>query len=679
MFKKDLWILALLIFCLAGNDRAQSATVFETTQLVGATVANDAALPAPIALEVAAAGKYTLTLTDLVLPQKMTSLRAIVTRDLAIVAQLELDYSALPFAPAKKDFDATPGSYRIHVLGVPNAGAASGGFGVKVAPAAGGLPLQEHPDVITAPSTPGSGQSALQTSFDITQAGTYRLVLTDLAFPEALAATPRVLLLQEASSGPVIVPIIADTFDATPGTYQLLILATASPASLSGLYNVRVDSGDGTDTVYVSTQPVGNLPRATDVTIAATGTHVLTLTDAVFPASLTALSAVMTQNGAVLTKLDAAGTKNVVATQGPAQIYVNATPSTAEGVGAFSVLLTRAGVEVYGDVVAVDASAEPASPAIYSVEYSNAVAAGPYELKLKDFERPEPLVSLKAAMSQGAIVRGLLPSEGAAQFNLQAGRLKVLVALRLPVAADPTESRNALFGLTVTAGGAGSPLLETTRGVGGFFRTHPVEIQANGPYDLTLQDLAFPAQMRDAMLVITRGTDLVAQIFGSSTVPKQPLTAGTYVLNFLGRPAANESYGAYGLKIANSPPVPAVTLTAASTSITSGLSTTLEWTAKDATTCTASNGWSGTKKTTDSQSTGALTANTTYDLSCTGPGGTGTASVTVNVSPPSSNRGGGGGGSMNPFLLGVMLIFAFRRLVIRMAGICRGTLSVEAG
>jgi hypothetical protein len=655
VFKKDLWILPLLALCLACSYRAQSATVFETTQLVGATAGDDAALPAPITFEVAAASTYTLTLSDLGLPQELGSLRAIVTRDLAVIAQLEVDYSPASLAPpANKDFDATPGSYRIHVLGIPDTGALAGGFGVLVAPKVGGPALTKHSDMIAAPAVPDSRQSTLHTTFNVTQAGTYRLQLTDLLFPEALDAAPQVLLLQDAPSGPVIVSLNQGMFDATPGTYQLLIRAIASATSLSGLYNVRVDSGDNTAALYVSTQPVGNLPRATDVTITAAGTHALTLTDAVFPASLTSLSAVVTQNGAVLEKLDAAGTKNVVAAQGPAQVYVHAAPSATEGVGAFSVQLTRAGTEVYANVVPVDASAEPQSPAIYSVESSAAVTAGPYQLQLEDFERPEPLSLLKAAMTQGAIVRGLLASEGTAQFNLQAGRLKVLVALRLPTSSNPAESRNALFGLTVTAGGGGTPLLETTRGVGGFFRTHPVVVPAAGPYDLTLQDLAFPDSMRDAMLVITRGTDLIAQIYGSSTVTKQQLGAGTYVLNFLGRPAVGESYGAYGLKIANSPPLPTVTLSAASASVTSGQSTTLNWAATDATTCTASNGWSGAKNTTGSLPTGALTANTTYDLSCTGPGGTGNASVTVTVSPPSAGGRRGGGGAMNLLLMGAL-------------------------
>ena len=155
VFKKDLWILPLLILSLVWNPCAQSATVFETTELAGATVTDDAALPAPITFEVSAAGTYTLTLTDLVTPQKLDSLRAIVTRDLTVVAQLAVDYAAVSLAPAKKDFDATPGSYRIHVLGTPDDVARAGGFGVSVAAKAGGPALKEHTDVFAAPSAPG--------------------------------------------------------------------------------------------------------------------------------------------------------------------------------------------------------------------------------------------------------------------------------------------------------------------------------------------------------------------------------------------------------------------------------------------------------------------------------------------------------------------------------------------
>jgi hypothetical protein len=80
-------------------------------------------------------------------------------------------------------------------------------------------------------------------------------------------------------------------------------------------------------------------------------------------------------------------------------------------------------------------------------------------------------------------------------------------------------------------------------------------------------------------------------------------------------------------------PLPTATLTANPASIASGGTSTLTWSSTNATSCTASGGWTGTKTASGTQSTGALTANTTYSLTCSGAGGTTTASVTVSIAP----------------------------------------------
>ena len=78
-------------------------------------------------------------------------------------------------------------------------------------------------------------------------------------------------------------------------------------------------------------------------------------------------------------------------------------------------------------------------------------------------------------------------------------------------------------------------------------------------------------------------------------------------------------------------PPPTVTLTVNPASVETGESTTLSWSSTEASSCVASGGWSGTKATSGSQSTGALTATTTYTLGCTGAGGSAGASATVTV------------------------------------------------
>ena len=71
--------------------------------------------------------------------------------------------------------------------------------------------------------------------------------------------------------------------------------------------------------------------------------------------------------------------------------------------------------------------------------------------------------------------------------------------------------------------------------------------------------------------------------------------------------------------------IPIATLVASPSVIASGGTSTLTWSSTNATSCTASGagaGWSGAKATSGTQSTGALTATTSYSLSCSGAGGT---------------------------------------------------------
>jgi len=83
-----------------------------------------------------------------------------------------------------------------------------------------------------------------------------------------------------------------------------------------------------------------------------------------------------------------------------------------------------------------------------------------------------------------------------------------------------------------------------------------------------------------------------------------------------------------------STPAPSVSLSATPTAVSSGGSATLRWSSSNANSCTASGGWSGSEPTNGSASTGALSITTTYALSCSGPGGNATQSVTVSVSAP---------------------------------------------
>jgi hypothetical protein len=83
------------------------------------------------------------------------------------------------------------------------------------------------------------------------------------------------------------------------------------------------------------------------------------------------------------------------------------------------------------------------------------------------------------------------------------------------------------------------------------------------------------------------------------------------------------------------PTAPTVSLSANPTSVTRGDSTVLTWSSTDATSCTASGAWSGSKSLSGSASTGNLTsASNTFTLTCNGDGGSASQSATVTVSDP---------------------------------------------
>ena len=87
------------------------------------------------------------------------------------------------------------------------------------------------------------------------------------------------------------------------------------------------------------------------------------------------------------------------------------------------------------------------------------------------------------------------------------------------------------------------------------------------------------------------------------------------------------------------PPSPSVTISASPNPVVYYTASTLTWSSQSVSSCTASNGWSGSRSTAGNESTGNLTATKTYAIQCTGSYGPAQASVTVNVNPPS---GGGG-------------------------------------
>jgi PKD repeat protein len=83
-----------------------------------------------------------------------------------------------------------------------------------------------------------------------------------------------------------------------------------------------------------------------------------------------------------------------------------------------------------------------------------------------------------------------------------------------------------------------------------------------------------------------------------------------------------------------SPPPPTLTFEANPTLVSAGGSAVLTWSALNAAGCTASNGWTGSRPTSGSETILGIAATRTFTLACTGAGGTATQDATVTVWTP---------------------------------------------
>ncbi len=86
--------------------------------------------------------------------------------------------------------------------------------------------------------------------------------------------------------------------------------------------------------------------------------------------------------------------------------------------------------------------------------------------------------------------------------------------------------------------------------------------------------------------------------------------------------------------IVAAPLAPSVNLSASPSSVVQNGSTTLNWSTTNADSCTASGDWSGSKASAGLEIISGLTATSTFNISCSGPGGTISDSIVVTVTAP---------------------------------------------
>jgi hypothetical protein len=620
---------------------AQAETLLDESFLLGSDY-----VPAERAFNIASPGNYRVQLSDLGFPSGLQSVKAAVTRGSVLVA-------SVPAAFGSADFQASAGGHKVLVAAIAG-NTAPGTFGVAVQPVAGGATVLDYSDTgqRVAAAAPGL-QSSYQASFSITTAGNYRIALTDFGFPAGLAVVD---LLLTGPGGTQVARLsgtnpIAD-FAAVSGNYSLLVFATADALPGGGLYSVRVTDAGLNTVVFATTRPVGTVAAGREVNLPLTGPYTLKLTDLQVPAALASANAVLVRAGTSLARLDAAGATSFNASSGGAQLFSVQAAAPLDGSGVSQIEIAS-GVNQIADVLTVTSPDLASGLPVTFDNASDIGTAGPYRVELADFEFPAATSAVTLTVVQSGQVLGQRAGAGTLDFNAVPGKLHLLVT-----ATPSSQTRSGLIATRLTAQPAGTVLAEKSQAVGILFQTRYIDISKSGSYDLSLTDLAFPAAFSELALAVTRGPTRIASIYGGGKVTFQA-TAGRYELNFLARINTAAQFGAYGLKVETTPPLPVITLSAVPTSVKAGETTRLTWSSTGATSCVASDAWSGAKAVSGSLDSAALNVDSKFTLTCTGPGGQTSANVTVVVKKKS---GSGGGGSVDPSLVVLLLMLVGGRI-----------------
>jgi hypothetical protein len=593
-----------------------------------------------VEFSVATAGRYEFRLTDLALPAPLADLRAVVTRGSQAVVGLD--------QPGSVAFDATPGTYVAQVGGTPGNGARVGTFGVLVQPVGGGTALLGYSGSVESdvPVVPGSPES-LQARFTIETPGRYRVSAADLGFPEVLRSLDVLVVRGGAVVAQLGGAVTQAEFDAVTGSHDLLVVVQPGARLAAGLYGLQVASVVSGTRVYDATQRVGRLDPPVEVDIPAGAAQSLAVSDLAFPVALSSAAALLTRGSSLLAARTGPGSTAFTTTPGRAELYAFGTTTATSNAGAASIQLLQ-GTTPFASIVALVQATTGGVRLI--VERAQPGASGDYRATFTDFEFPLALAAVQFAAVQSGVVLRKLTAPGSIDFAAQPRPLDLIAAVT-PAAGSGT----GLFGIRL-ATLAGVVSLETTRAVGSTLNSIPLEISAGGSYDVTLSDLAAPVRFQELALAVTRGTTRVGSAFagGRFSFVASP---GTYLFNVLARVDPASGLGTYGLKVETTPPVPAVTLAVDPATVRAGESATLTWTSTNASSCVASDGWTGSRALAGSQSVGPINAQTRYVLSCVGPGGNASANVTVAI----LNQVSGGGGRLDPVLILLMTLAMFGR------------------
>ncbi len=355
---------------------------------------------------VGSSGSYTVTLSDLMLPQSLTTLT------LLLIAQGGATPVLILPAAGQQAVTLTAGvSYDIFAVGQANASVGAGLYSAIVTDGSGAVVFARP---VPVGSTLHLGSPALA-------AGAYTLKVGDLSYPAALTQLGAALVLNGTSQAQ-LAAAGSMNFTAVAGTYEAYAVATAASAAPgAGSFAVQVAPQAGGAPALAVARGVtaaGSTLSAYsfDASVPAAAAESVTLTDFQFPAPLTSARLAASQGGAILgTPISAAGSFNVNAVAGPLSLiaFAQAGSGTAGGL---------LGVEVApsaGGTPALDVT--QAVGAIFTTQKITVTAAGAYAVTATDLGFPATFANYDTIVTQGTTQVGSIYGGGTFNFTATAG------------------------------------------------------------------------------------------------------------------------------------------------------------------------------------------------------------------------------------------------------------------
>ncbi len=669
-------LLIVLLALLSGHATVKAQTLLTQVNTIGTTATG---VPIIQNFEVSVAGTYQVTLTDIgaqltapLAPAPLATtppVNVAVTQGTTVLAST----SGTTNGVAQLSFVATPGSYTIRVTGAPGSNPGSGPIGLEVVGGPDNSTIFTYAGALALPpSSLAPTEVVVNTSFTVPSSGSYTIALNDLALPSALGTLTLAVVEPscDASGITTLCAILTSTAGAAASTtltldstrtYRVFAVGALAEGVTGGLYSVVVSANAGGSIAFIQDVPLGAVQSIGSVSLAA-GPQTLALTDFAFPAALGQLAGVLVQNGVAAAPVATAATQAVTPANGPGTyaLFALAVPS-ASGTGSFGISIgPQGGTPAFSSV---QVASTTSATLVAFVVPGTVATAGSFQLRLADFGIPVALTSASAALVQGdALIGTPLTAAGSAPATaLSAGVVDAIVVAQ-------SASAGGLVGVDLIPAGGGTPLLAATRGVGGAFMETSLAITSTGNYTVTVQDVGFPAPFSTLDVLVTQGTQSIASFIGAGGLLFDATATGTYSINVIAQPSAAAEAGTYGLNVAVAPPAPSVTLSSSALEVAAGGTVTLTWSSENATSCIASNGWSGTLATGGSQTSPAVEAATQFTLTCSGPGGTTAQSVTVDLAPAKS----GGGALDAALILGLFTALGLRACFGRCALRSRG-------